>query len=196
MEDDQLNIEDEYKKLAAENSGHHDNNNKRMNSERKLTCGILKRRKVRKKSQFVKGEKIINNSGIKWDNKTIDEQKDYRKNHPLDKEKLKSSISKYSTSVSDKDDIYMKGLNKVNQMKETDELISRIFNSLNESNTNKKCLKRNRSCLSLKCKKAFSLKDLYNFTEVEKIFDDNLEEEQKLTLQNTLYNKLSKKVKI
>ena len=196
MEDAQLKIEDEYKKLAyAGNNAHHDKRRK-MNSERKLTSGILKRKKIRKQSHFVKGEKIVNNSGIKWDNKTIDEQKDYRKNHPLDKEKLKNSISKYSTSEADKDDIYMRGLNKVNQMKENDELLSRIFNSLNENTTKKKCLKRNRSCLTIgRCKRVFSLKDFYNFTEKEKIFDDNLEEEQKLTLLNTLYNKLSKEVK-
>ena len=192
-EEQQINIDDEYKKLGY-NGGKC--NIRKINSERKLTSGILKRKKPRKISHFGPREKAERTTSITWDDKSIEEQKDYRKNHPIDKEKLKNSISKYSNSVIDKDDEYRKGLNKVNQINANDELISKIFNVLNENtgiSTKKKYLKRNKSCLTIgKHKKVFSLQDFYNMTEKEKIFDESLGEEQKLTLQNTLYNKMKK----
>ena len=192
-ENNHINIDDEYKKL-----GHKGNTcgMRKINSERKLTSGILKHKKSRKQSHFIQKEKIENTSGIKWDDKSIEKQKDYRKNHPVDKEKFKNSIAKYASSVIDKDDIYVKELNKVNEMNANDEIISIIFNLINDSNTKNINLKRNKSCLTIgKHKKALSLQDLYDMTEKEKIFDDSLGEEQKLTLINTLYNKIKKEVK-
>ena len=113
----------------------------------------------------------------------------------MDKNKFKNSISKYASTVTDKDDIYVKELNKVNEMNANDGLISKIFNMINEINTKGRYLKRNKSCLTIgKYKNTFSLQDFYNMTEIEKIFDDNLGEEQKLTLQNTLFNKIRKDV--
>ena len=194
MEEDQINIDDEYKKL-----GYKDNNSntniRKINSERKLTSGILKRERSRKVSSFAKKDNQLNNSNsIKWDNLSINEQKDYRKNHPLDKEKLKNSISKYNSSVIDNGDVYVKGLNKVNEINPNDEIISKIFYYLNE-NKNKKCMKRNNSCLNIgKHKRKLNLKEFYRITEKEKIFDESLGEEQKLTLKNTLFNKINKAV--
>ena len=194
MEENQINIKDEYQKL-----GYKGNNNSKMgfrkiNSERKLTSGILKR-KTRKQSHFLQKEKGFNSS-IKWDDKIIEQQKDYRKNHPLDKEKLKKSIDKYASSVSDNNDVYIKGLNKVNQIDANDELFCKIYNALNDHiSSRRKILKRNKSCLTIgKYKKTFNLQTFYNLTEKEKIFDESLGEEQKLTLQNTLYNKIRKNV--
>ena len=203
MEDCQIKIEDEYKKLGCDNK--EINNSKKsirkVNSDRKISCSILKRERTRKASNFIK-EKIKgkSNSGIKWDNKSINEQIDYRKNHPLDKEKLKNSISKFTNSMSsngnDEDDAYFKALNKVYQINVNDELINKVINSLNDNNNLEKCLKRNKSCLIIgECKHKFNLKNFYYITEKEKMFDDSLGEEQKLTLQNTLYNKISKEVK-
>ena len=192
-ENNHINIDDEYKKL-----GHKGNTcgMRKINSERKLTSGILKHKKSRKQSHFIQKEKIENTSGIKWDDKSIEKQKDYRKNHPVDKEKFKNSIAKYASSVIDKDDIYVKELNKVNEMNANDEIISIIFNLINDSNTKSINLKRNKSCLTIgKHKKFLSLQDLYDMTEKEKIFDDSLGQEQKLTLINTLYNKIKKEVK-
>ena len=145
----------------------------------------------RKISHFLpKQQKETNNIGIKWDDKTIEEQKDYRKKHPLDKEKLKNSISRYA-SIDDNNDIYIQGLNKVNQINSNDEIINKIFNALNES-SKKKYLKRNKSCLMLgRFKRKLNLKNFYKITEKEGIFDENLEDEQKLTLQNTLFNKIN-----
>ena len=195
MDNDQLNEKNEYSKLAY-NQNIDSFHIRKVNSERKLTSGILKRQKIRKASHFINRENRIKSSGIKWDNKTIEEQKDYRKNHPLDKEKLKNSISKYTNPIIDNNDVYMKALNKVNQINDNDELICKIFNALNEKKSGKKkCMKRNRSCLLIgKYKRMLDLKQFYSITEKEKIFDENLEEEQKLTLQITLYNKINKNV--
>ena len=195
MDDDQLNIKNEYSKLGY-NQNINSHHIRKVNSERKLTSGILKRQKIRKASHFINRENRVKSTGIKWDNKTIEEQKDYRKNHPLDKEKLKNSISKYTNPIIDNNDVYMKALNKVNQINDNDELICKIFNALNEKKSGKKnYMKRNRSCLLIgKYKRMLDLKQFYSITEKEKIFDENLEEEQKLTLQNTLYNKINKNV--
>ena len=183
MEDCQINIEDEYKKLGVVNKeiNNSKKNIRKVNSDRKISCSILKRERTRKASNFIK-EKT--NSGIKWDNKSINEQKDYRKNHPLDKEKLKNSISKFSNSMSnnDEDDAYFKALNKVYQINVNDDLINKVINSLNDKNNLEKCLKRNRSCLIIgECHHKFNLKHFYYITEKEKMFDDSLGEEQKLT---------------
>ena len=197
MEDCQINIEDEYKKLGCNNIeiNNSKKNIRKVNSDRKISCSILKRERTRKASNFIK-EKT--NGGIKWDNKSINEQKNYRKNHPLDKEKLKNSISKFTNSMSsnDENDAYYKALNKVYEINVNDELINKVINSLNDNNNFEKCLKRNKSCLIIgECKHKFNLKNFYYITEKEKMFDDSLGEEQKLTLQNTLYNKISKGVK-
>ena len=192
MDIPKLNMDDEYQKLAYQNDNNSNHHIRKINSERKLTCGILKRRQNKRKiSHFIpKQQKETNNIGIKWDDKTIEEQKDYRKKHPLDKEKLKNSISRYA-SIDDNNDIYIQGLNKVNQINSNDEIINKIFNALNES-SKKKYLKRNKSCLMLgRFKRKLNLKNFYKITEKEGIFDENLEDEQKLTLQNTLFNKIN-----
>jgi hypothetical protein len=205
MELKQINIEEEYKNLGCKGVNSRQNA-KKMISQRKLTSGILKRERTRKASNYCKKENTkekkenenqqpqISNS-IKWDNHSINEQKDYRKKHPLDKEKLKNSMSKYTESVIDKNDVYMKGLNKVNEINPNDEIINKIYNALNGKSNKQKCLKRNKSCLIIgKFKRKNKLKEFYMITEKEKIFDENLGEEQKLTLKNTLFNKIQKEV--
>jgi len=203
MEEDlDLNNKDEYKKLAYKGKKKAADNNigevRKVNSERKLTSGILKRGRGRKHSNLAEKKKGSINSSITWDDKTIDQQKDYRKNHPVNKDKLKESKAKYcSNTMIDKDDEYMKALNKVNQINANDEIITKIFNVLNEDKFEEKSLKRNKSCFNLsKQKNLLRMKSFYNITEKEKIFGENLEEEQKLTLQNTLFNKINKDVNV
>ena len=56
-------------------------------------------------------------------------------------------------------------------------------------------MKRNNSCLNIgKHLRKLNLKEFYRITEKEKIFDESLGEEQKLTLKNTLFNKINKAV--
>ena len=111
----------------------------------------------------------------------------------MDKEKLKDSKSKFYNSVMYKDeDVYMKGLNKVYQLNNKDELIDKVIMALSDKQSS---IKRNNSCFSFgKFQRKAYMRDFYNITEKEKIFDDNLEEEQKLTLKNTLFNKIRKDV--
>ena len=198
MKAEQKNIDEEYEQLKPKvnNSSHR---MRKVNSEKKMTNGILKRERIRKTSNFSKIDKdkqAQTNNGIKWDDLSINEQNDYRKNHPLDKEKLKGSQSKYTSSVIvNDDDGYIKGLNKVNQINPNDEIINKILNALKENTITKKDLKRNKSCLMIgKFRTVFNLKQFYLITEKEKIFDESLGEEQKLTLKNTLFNKINKGV--
>ena len=191
MDIPKLNMDDEYQKLAYQNNNNSNHHIRKINSERKLTCGILKRRQNKRKiSHFIpKQQKETNNIGIKWDDKTIEEQKDYRKKHPMDKERLKDSKSKFSNSeIYSDEDLYMKGLKKVNQLNNNDEFISNVKIAFSDK---LKLVKRNKSCFTIgqnqmKCE----MENFYQITEREKIFDENLEKEQKLTLQNTLYNKI------
>ena len=200
MEVEQINIEDEYKALKNEDNNS-DHTIRKVNSEKKITNGILKKERTRKASNFCKKDKqtqnninINNNNSVKWDNSSINEQKDYRKNHPLDKEKLKESQSKYA-SVLDNGDVYMKGLNKVNEINPNDEVICKILNSLKVNSHKNKCMKRHKSSLIIgKYRKVFNLNEFYRITENEKIFDESLGEEQKLTLKNTLFNKINQTI--
>ena len=147
-----------------------------------------------KKEMLSKLKRENNNSfkssnSIKWDNKSIDEQKDYRKKHPMDKERLKESKSKFNNSeIYSDEDLYVKGLKKVNQLNTNDEFIFKVKIAFSDK---LKYTKRNKSCFSIgtnqvKCE----MENFYQITEKEKIFDENLGQEQKLTLQNTLYNKI------
>ena len=197
MEVEQINIEDEYKALKNEDNNS-DHTIRKVNSEKKITNGILKKERTRKASNFCKKDGQTqnnnNNNSVKWDNSSINEQKDYRKNHPLDKEKLKESQSKYA-SVLDNGDVYMKGLNKVNEINPNDEVICKILNSLKVNSHKNKCMKRHKSSLIIgKYRKVFNLNEFYRITENEKIFDESLGEEQKLTLKNTLFNKINQTI--
>ena len=166
---------------------------KKFSSTRKISNGILKRRKNKSNTLLQKERVFKSSNSIKWDNKSINEQRIYRKNHPMDKERLKDSKSKFYNSAMYKDeDVYMKGLNKVNQLNNKDEIIDKVIMALSDKQSS---MKRNNSCFSFgKFQRNVYMRDFYNITEKEKIFDDNLEEEQKLTLKNTLFNKIRKDV--
>ena len=172
-------------------------NNRKMSSSRKvLASGILKR-KTKKSHTLIEREGIVKSSNsIKWDNKAIDEQKNYRKKHPMDKEKLKKSKSKFSNSIPhNEEDVYTKELEKVNKLNKNDDVFSKVINALNDGKLKK--VKRNNSCFAFgKFQRKFNMREFYQATEKEKIFDESLGQEQKLTLQNTLYNKMLKDVSV
>ena len=189
MEEDKVNnINKEYLSLRADNSKR---NLKKGSSNRKISSGILKRRTM-KSHTLIEKERITKSSkSIIWDNKSIDEQKNSRKEHHLDKEKLKQSKSKFSNNITyNEDDVYMKELNKVNQI--NDEFIQKVIKALSGK---EKYMKRIKSCLTFgKFQRRCDLSEFYEVTEKENMFDESLGKEQKLTLQNTLYNKISKGV--
>ena len=180
-----INNEIEYKNLESKSQ----KTQKKLSINRKISNGILKRKNIRSNTLREKNNSFKSSNSIKWDNKSIDEQKDYRKKHPMDKERLKESKSKFNNSeIYSDEDLYVKGLKKVNQLNTNDEFIFKVKIAFSDK---LKYTKRNKSCFSIgtnqvKCE----MENFYQITEKEKIFDENLGQEQKLTLQNTLYNKI------
>ena len=176
-----------------ENMNPEKNIKKKNTSKEKPSNGILKRRA--KKAHTIKAkERIIKSSKtLTWDNKAINEQINYRKNHPMNKEKLKDSKSKFSNSVEDNDeDDYSKGLKKVNQLNKNDTIIYKVILALYGQ---LKEIKRNKSCVTFgKFQRKIDMNEFYNATEKEQFFDQSLGNEQKITLLNTLFNKIRKEV--
>ena len=166
---------------------------KKNTSKEKPSNGILKRR-ARKAHTIKTKERIIKSSKIiTWDNKAINEQINYRKNHPMNKEKFKNSKSKFAHSVEGKDeDDYSKGLKKVNQLNKNDAIIYKVISALYGE---LKSMKRNKSCVTFgKFQRKIDMNEFYNATEKEKFFDESLGNEQKITLLNTLFNKIRNEV--
>ena len=167
---------------------------KKSNSKEKPSNGILKRSNRRAHTIKGESERIIKSSNtITWDNKAINEQINYRKNHPMNKEKLKYSKSKFANSLigNDEDD-YSKGLKKVNLVNKNDSIIYNVIMALYGQ---LKGIKRNNSCVTFgKFQRKINMADFYNATEKEKFFGEDLRDEQKITLSNTLFNKIRKEV--
>ena len=165
---------------------------RRYKKDRKLSEGIL--RSSFHKSKKVKNQEESNN--VKFDVKSIEELDDYKKNHPkLDKEKIKEASTVYKVIEEiDNDDEYIKTLNKVNSIKTTDEIITNIIKVLIRSDGSPKKTRRHFSCENIKNTCKLNIKKLYSLAGDEKLFN-KLEDEQKITLQNTLLNKFYKVVK-
>ena len=166
---------------------------KKNTSKDKPANGILKRSERR--AHTIKGsERIMKSSNsITWDNKAINDQINYRKNHPMNKEKLKDSKSKFANALVENDeDDYSKGLKKVNQLNKNDGIIYKVILALYGQ---LKSIKRNKSCVTFgKFQRKIDMTEFYNATEKEKFFGADLRDEQKITLSNTLFNKIRKEV--
>ena len=165
----------------------------------------IKSKKFKTQKSILKKERAIMGTskqekgvGIIWDNKAIDEQKSYRIKHRLSnmqRHKMKSlSRTKYNSAVIGvEDDEYLKNLIKVNQITLTDELIKNITNLLNEPKEFKKV--RNNST-HIKIPNTFDLnsKAIRDASENMHVFEGVLDNESKITLQNTIINKFHKEV--
>ena len=92
-----------------------------------------KRRKYDENGNLENEEKIHNKSGIIWDNKTIDEQYLDRKLHP----RIKIDEPKTPYPDGDDNDVYQEGMNKLNEIKPTEELLNDVVNSLKENKERK-----------------------------------------------------------
>ena len=138
-----INNEQEYKNLGIKAQKR---NVKKSLSNRRISSGILKRRNRENTLKYKELEFKSSNS-IKWDNKSINEQEDYRRKHPVDKEKLKKSKSKFANSdIYSDDDVYMKGINKINQLNDKDVIIFKVIMALRDKEIS---MKRNKSCLTI-----------------------------------------------
>ena len=144
-----------------------------------------KRRKFDKDGK--KENKDNSQTGIIWDNKTIEEQYLDRKLHP----RIKIDEPKTPYPDGDDADIYQEGINKVNEIKLTEELLTNVVASLNEKDKEKKS-----NTIELK-KKAYS----NEYTTALKFYKENQEKyedltgERKMSLENTLINKFHKEVR-
>ena len=171
------------------------------NNEPKIKIKKIKSKKsiLKKDSRIYTGQQKQEKSlGIKWDNKAIDEQNDYRKKHRLSNAqlyKIKSlSRTKFNSNViGEDDDQYLKNLIKVNEIKVTDELIKNIIKKLQGPKDDK--IFRNHSTV-LKTPYKFELYSNSNSSSTDNldVFDDILDDEKKITLQNTIINKFHKEV--
>ena len=171
------------------------------NNEPKIKIKNIKSKKsiLKKDSRIYAGQQKQEKSlGIKWDNKAIDEQNDYRKKHRLSNAqlyKIKSlSRTKFNSNViGEDDDQYLKNLIKVNEIKVTDELIKNIIKKLQRPKEDK--ISRNHSTI-LKTPYKFELYSNSNSSSTDNldVFDDILDDEKKITLQNTIINKFHKEV--
>ena len=144
-----------------------------------------KRRKFDKEGKTTNQEN--SQTGIIWDNKTIEEQYLDRKLHP----RIKIDEPKTPYPDGDDEDIYQEGINKVNEIKPTEELLNNVVASLNEKEE-----KKESNTQELK-KKAYA----NEFTTALKFYNENKEKyddlsgERKICLENTLINKFHKEVR-
>ena len=164
--------------------------NTKTNQEQIKVVPLLKPPSKRRK--FDKDGKTKNQdnsqTGIIWDNKTIEEQYLDRKLHP----RIKIDEPKTPYPDGDDEDIYQEGINKVNEIKLTEELLTNVVASLNEKDKEK--MKSN--TIELK-KRAYS----NEYTTALKFYKENKEKyedltgERKMSLENTLINKFHKEVR-
>ena len=144
-----------------------------------------KRRKFDKEGKTKNQEN--SQTGIIWDNKTIEEQYLDRKLHP----RIKIDEPKTPYPDGDDEDIYQEGINKFNEIKPTEELLNNVVASLNEKEE-----KKESNTQELK-KKAYA----NEFTTALKFYNENKEKyddlsgERKICLENTLINKFHKEVR-
>ena len=156
-------------------------------SDRKKVVPLLKPpSKLRK---FNKNEKETSLTGITWDNKTIEEHYLERKLHP----RIKIDEPKTPYPGGNDEDIYEEGINKVNEIKPTEELLNNVVAALNEKeNDNKK-----KSYMHELKKKAYT----NEYTHALKFYEENIEKfddlsgERKICLENTLINKFHKEIR-
>ena len=186
--------------IIDENFHHHKKSRKERKSIKKMSIKVHNDQKVipllkppSKRRKFDKNGKTKNSensqTGIIWDNKTIEEHYLDRKLHP----RMKIDEPKTPYPDGDEDDLYQEGMNKVNGIKPTEELLNNVVASLiskdddGNNQTNTQILK----------KRAYSneyTKALKFYKENTEKFED-LSRERKICLQNTLINKFHKEVR-
>ena len=157
---------------------------KRLNNNNIKIVPLLKSPSKRRKS--IKNDFYKNKNGIIWDNKSIEKQNLDRNLHP----KNKISFLKTLYPNGDESDIYQEGINKVNRIKPNEELINNILNSFIEKNNEK--LNKNDTNEIREFTYEKECVDYLNFFK-EKL--GKLDNEKKLSLQNTFINKFQKEVR-
>ena len=144
-----------------------------------------------KRRRFGQKKEEAKTPGIIWDNKTIEEQYLDRKLHP----RIKIDEPKTPYPDGDDSDLYEEGLNEVNGIKPTEEVLNNVMTYLNKNyeflengkKTNTNDLKKKAYASEFTKALAFAKENKDKYEELEK--------ERKITLQNTLINKFHKEVR-
>ena len=176
-----------------------DNKNLGYDPAKEMKTQVKKRKKKKYNTILKKDSRIINQGiqkdrkySIKWDNEAIESQ-NAKKRNKLSDEMKKSSSAKYKDYIMQgEEDEYFKNLLKVNQIKLTDDIIKNILKIFNEPKEYKKV--RTFSTHINRPINSFPLLKISESTEDIKVFDDNLDDESKITLKNTIINKFHKEI--
>ena len=187
----QTNQNDSFPKKSRKEKKIYKNSSKKISSEKHIKVIPLlkppsKRRKFGKNENYPKEEN--NPTGIIWDNKTIEEQYLDRKLHP----RIKIDEQKIPYPDGDDEDLYQEGINKVNEIKPTEEILNNVIETL------KKIDKSGNNSKTSELKKRVYGNE---YTKALKFYNgngnkfDNLSGERKICLQNTLINKFHKEVR-
>ena len=159
-----------------------------------------KKRKMKKLNTILKKEPRIMKEdipkerklSIKWDKEVIESQITKKKGK-LSDEMKKSSSTRYEKYIcKGEEDEYFKNLLKVNQIKITDDIIKNILKAFKEP----KEMKKVRTFSTHINRHISSTPILYSHDSEDdiKVFDDNLDDESKITLKNTIINKFHKQI--
>lgn len=105
--------------------------------------------------------------------------------------KKSQAIYKYDDKI---DDIYLKNLNKVNKIKESDDFIVTVLKALELPKISKQKFMKLRSCNVVPGGSNLHLTAVDSIVKNQKVFDEGLDEESKITLENTILNKFQKQV--
>ena len=179
-----------------------DNKNLRYDPAKEIKVQTnIKKRKTKKLNTILKKESRVYNPGlkkerkvsIKWDNEAIESQTGNKKGNKLSEEMKKSSSTRYKNyECQGEEDEYFKNLLKVNQIKITDDIIKNILKAFKEP----KEMKKVRTFSTHINRHISSTPILYSHDSEDdiKVFDDNLDDESKITLKNTIINKFHKQI--
>ena len=162
---------------------------------------VPKKRRTKKLNTILKkSSKYINQSkqekmSIKWDNEKIESQNANKKKNKLsiseaDEMKRQSSTRYKHYTLGGEEDEYLKYLIKVNEIKVTDDIIKNIMKRFNEPHEHKKT-----RTFSTHVIRGFnSSPSLLQTKDDIKVFEGSLDDESKITLENTIINKFHKEL--
>ena len=129
-------------------------------------------------------EKKETQTKICWDNKTIEEQLVDRKLHPRNKKEEKKDLY----PKGDKEDLYQELINKLNEFNPTEDLINKVKEILEKCKKNEKFFDINELI------KKSDNNELVEFLKFYNNKLENLSDERRICLQNTLINKFLKEL--
>ena len=165
--------------------------NQKKRKSKKINTILKKDSRYFTQKKTAKDEK----ASIKWDNEKIESQNVNKKKTKLtiqeaDEMKRQSSTRYKNYPVGEDQDEYTKNLIRVNQIKITDDIIKNIICKFSEPHEQKKT-----RTLSTHINRGFKSSPnlILNKSDI-KVFEGSLDDESKITLENTIINKFHKEL--